>query len=99
MRRVAGDQAHGELLQVLEGDAIAGERTHARVHAVDQVAPLQDPVNHIPRTSYTFERLAGDLDAGAATGDANYLLDGEVVAGKRHIARCGMRERQGILRP
>ncbi len=78
---VAGDQAYGELLQALEGDAVAGERADARVHAVDEVPALQDPVNDVPRPPDPVEGLAGDLDAGAAAGDADHLLDREVVAG------------------
>jgi hypothetical protein len=95
---VAGNQAHGELLQVLEGYAVAGKRAHPRVHTVDQVTALEDPVHHVPRPPHVVEGLAGDPHAGTATGDADHLLDGEVVAGERHRPCGGMRERHGSLR-
>src|SRR5829696_3712105 len=94
---VAGNQAHGELLQVLEGDAIAGERAHPRVHAVDEVAALQNPVYHVPGAFHAVQGLDRNLDACAAAGDADDLLDGEIVAGQNH-GSCCWGERQGDLR-
>src|SRR5215217_6686020 len=95
---VAGDQANRELFQVLEWDAVAGERPYARVHAVDQVAALEDPVNDVACPPDSVKGFAGDLHAGAAPGDADHLLDREVVARERHGSCCRGEERQQVLR-
>jgi hypothetical protein len=58
VRGVAGDQAYGELLQALEGDAVARERADTRVHAVHQVSALQYPIHDVPSPPYAPEGLA-----------------------------------------
>ena len=89
---------HRELLQVLERYAVARERADARVHAVDEVPTLEDPVHHVPCPPDALQGLAGDLDAGAAAGDADHLLDGEVVARERHGPLLGCESVKEYLR-
>ena len=80
---VIGDQGAVEGRDFLAWDQYLLARSDTSRHSVDDVAPLDDPLDERARLTHVLDRGRIEGDLLAVAGDAHDFLDGQAVSGKR----------------